>query len=73
MISSSEVGGCCRVQVAWLPSDHPLPPTRATPCAPRTPSRFFALRSPPCSPILPTSKISDPTTTDAALYAYRGV
>lgn len=28
MISSSEVGGCCRVQVAQLPSDRPLSPHR---------------------------------------------
>lgn len=53
MISSSEVGGCCRVQVARLPSDRPpTAPEDITPPLPPwlPPSRFFALQlSPPTS------------------------
>lgn len=44
MISSSEVGGCCRVQVAWLPPRLPSPP-------PPLPSPASPLK-PPSSPSL---------------------
>lgn len=44
MISSSEVGGCCRVQVARLPSDRPPPRTSPLPSLPPGFSPFDPLR-----------------------------
>lgn len=63
MISSSEVGGCCRVQVAWLPPRSPSPPPPLpSPASPLSTS-FFSFSSSflppfhvsPLAPILPLS------------------
>ena len=74
MISSSEVGGCCRVQVAQLPSDRPLSPHRpqghVTPLAPAGALPLFR-------PSIP-SALTDPANLQnfrpyhRRSYAYRG-
>lgn len=72
MISSSEVGGCCRVQVAWLPSDRPR--GHHPSCPSLAPSRFFALQlSPSPSAHSQPPKISDPTTDAAPRISREGV
>lgn len=70
MISSSEVGGCCRVQVARLPSDRPptAPEDTTPPLPPWLPPAFS-----PFNFLLQPPKISDPTTDAAPRISREGV
>lgn len=70
MISSSEVGGCCWVQVARLPSDRPptAPEDTTPPLPPWLPPAFS-----PFNFLLQPPKISDPTTDAAPRISREGV